>query len=954
MAEESRLSITIDSRGAEQNANRMADALDRMEKSGDAAAGATERTTDALDEERKGLARLLGQINPTVAALDRLDDMQAKLARYKSLGLVERDTFVEYNQRLKAMRDELGETAEGMKRTGQSARMMANNLRMLPAQITDITVGLATGQAPLTVLLQQGGQLKDIFGGIGPAARAVGGYVMGLVNPFTLAASAAGTLALAYYQGSEQSDRLTDAIITTGNTAGTSASQLANFARQVGEGDATVSAATDAIAQLAEGGNRLTILYPQIAAAALSWSKQTGQSVEEVIGNFNDLAKNPVEAVKKLDAELNILTASEYANIQSLQEQGRTLDAARLASELYADALATRSQQMEQNLGTVERAWHAIIGTAKAAWDAMLDVGRKETPEQQLAAAYSRLEELTRDGRDAATEDPFRYEEVLNEIARLQGKIAKESEKAFGEMTNNVIQGAGKKAIDVINTTFTASKTQTEKLQKQLEDLDKARTAAQKAGAFTAEEEAKYATARKNIEQQIADIKEREAKKNAPKGQSRGVQEAENAFSRLYAQYDPAAQAARTLVKEQGQLQLLLDKGKITQEEYSKALAQTSLNYAAAIKGAQGLTQAEQYRAELDRQLTLERQQYAAQAAAVGMGDLQADRFQQRIALEQQTNARILQLQTELAQATNEKQRQALQAQIDLTREYLPQQIAAMQEGWAQMDAAMANPINGWNAAVQNFGVQARDIAGQTQYAFSSAFNTITDEVTAAIMEQKLSLSTLGDIGRMVGQQILASFVKMGVQMAANAVLAMTLGSTQTAASVAMAGTTAAAWAPAAALASLASFGGNSIPASAALTGTTALAQSLAMIPGLATGGLVNGVGTGTSDSNLRWLSHGEFVVNAEATRRNRALLEAINSNERMPTRSSGSYGASAPVVAAAPIVNLYEDASRAGQVQTRTENGGNIIDIWVANIMGDGEAHQALAAKYGLSTVGT
>ncbi|MCY1383012.1 hypothetical protein D9M69_710960 [compost metagenome] len=73
-----------------------------------------------------------------------------------------------------------------------------------------------------------------------------------------------------------------------------------------------------------------------------------------------------------------------------------------------------------------------------------------------------------------------------------------------------------------------------------------------------------------------------------------------------------------------------------------------------------------------------------------------------------------------------------------------------------------------------------------------------------------------------------------------------------------------------------------------------------------------------------------------------------------MPAARSSSYGTAMPVAPSAPVVNLYEDASRAGQVQTRTEDGQSVIDIWVANIMGDGEAHQAMAAKYGLSTVGT
>ena len=960
MADESRLNITIDSRGAEQNANRMSDALDRLERSGDAAAGATDRTTDALDEERKGLAKLLGQINPTVAALDRLDDMQQKLQRYKKLGIVESDTLVDAQKRIEAMREALGEADDGMNKAGMSARQMANNLRMVPPQLTDIAVSLASGQAPMTVFLQQGGQLKDMFGGIGPAARAVGGYVLGLVNPFTLAAAAVGALTLAYYQGTEETEAMTNAIISNGNAAGTSTNQLANFAAQVGKGNATVGEAAAVLTQLAAAGNPLTTMYTNITASTLNWSKMTGQATTEVVQNFNDLAKDPVDAVKKLDDQLHFLTAAQYANIQSLQEQGKTMDAARVATEAYADALATRSAEMEQNLGYVEKAWNGLKSAAKSAWDAMLDVGRTETPEQQLAKVYKQIENaqkgVGRGGRLMGLGiNQDRLDTLYKRAEELQSKIAADGQKQAEDIANNLLQTAGKKGVDTINSIYTSAQTQTQKLEKQLKDLDKARADALKAGGFTAEEETKYAASRKNIEQQIADIKEREAKKNAPKtrGQNAGVREADNTASRLLAQYDPAAQAARTLTKEESQLQLALSKGKITREEYGKALAQASQNYAAAIKGAQGLTAAEQYQAQLERQLLLQREQYAAQAAAVGMGSKEAERYQQRLQLEQQTNDRVLQLRTELAQATTEKQRQELQAQIDLTNEYLPQQIAAMQQGWAQMDAAMANPINGWTAAVQNFGDQAANVAGQTQSVFSTAFGTITDGITDKITSLDLSLKSLGEVGAEAARGIISGFVKMGVQMGANAILAMTLGSSQTAATVAMAGTTAAAWAPAAAMASLATFGGNSVPAATALTTTTALASSLAAIPGLATGGMVNGAGTGTSDSNLRWLSNGEFVVNAEATRRNRALLEAINSNDRVPTSSSSS-ASTAAVAGGAPIVNLYEDSTKAGTVQTQQQDGSWVIDIWVASLMGDGTVYQAMQSKLGVRTVGS
>ncbi|HDS0956552.1 TPA: tape measure protein [Pseudomonas putida] len=439
------------------------------------------------------------------------------------------------------------------------------------------------------------------------------------------------------------------------------------------------------------------------------------------------------------------------------------------------------------------------------------------------------------------------------------------------------------------------------------------------------------------------------------KGLSSKLNEAKTAFDSLYKAAQPAKFALQEYVERQSQLELLLSKGKITQERYNEALAQSSINYAAAIKGAQGLTQAEQYRAQLERQLAGQKNEYSIAAAGVGMGDQQTQRLQQRVQLEQQTNDRILQLRTELANATTEKQRQDLQAQIDLTNEFLPKQLEALQNGWAQMDQAMLNPINGWTAAVQNFGVQAMNAAGQTQSIFSTAFGSVTQGLTDDIMNLNLSFQSLGDLGKNVLREIVAGFVKMGVQMGVNAALAATLGTATAGTSIALAGTTAAAWAPAAALASLASFGGNSIPAAAALTSTTALATTLAAVPGFATGGYFTGSGTGTSDSNLAKISNGEFIVNAAATRKNRALLEAINSGERVSTGGSAVSGSGSGGAPMALTVNLIEDKSNPGKVtQTTNDDGENILSITVASIMGDTQVYQAISTKFGLSGVGS
>lgn len=248
-----------------------------------------------------------------------------------------------------------------------------------------------------------------------------------------------------------------------------------------------------------------------------------------------------------------------------------------------------------------------------------------------------------------------------------------------------------------------------------------------------------------------------------------GLSESLNTFSRLYAQYDPASQAARALTKEQQQLDLAFQKGKISQEEYGKALAQASTNYAAAIKGAQGLTQAEQYRAQLQKQLDGEKSQYDLDAASVGMGSLQAERMQQRIQLEQQVNDRIKQLRTELANATTAEQRQELQTQIDQENEFLQKRIAAQRDGWTQIDQAQASWSAGAQGAFQDYLDSARDVAGQTRSMFSSAFSNMEDGIVNFVKTGKLSFKDFAD-------QVVADLIRIQVRQAAAGFLGSAFG----------------------------------------------------------------------------------------------------------------------------------------------------------------------------------
>lgn len=191
------------------------------------AAQAEREAAKAHDEQVAALRRLEAQIDPVGEAFRRLNEQQRQLDGAKATGMLSPLAYDRLNSKLADSRDALEKTQTQLGKTGQSAAQTANAMRMIPAQMTDIVVGLSTGQSPFMVLMQQGGQLKDMFGGIGPAIKGVGTYVMGLVNPYSVAAAAVGLLTYAVYQNRQEIEDATKIATTSLGANGDAAEQLA-------------------------------------------------------------------------------------------------------------------------------------------------------------------------------------------------------------------------------------------------------------------------------------------------------------------------------------------------------------------------------------------------------------------------------------------------------------------------------------------------------------------------------------------------------------------------------------------------------------------------------------------------------------------------------------------------------------------------------------------------------
>jgi phage-related minor tail protein len=411
-------------RGADASALApWADAIDKIVAKTKEEAKAQDEVNRALRQRKAAQDALIGQLERRVATIGAQSPLEAIQLDANRLGVG-------------AQAEKLIQQLQSASGSMRDARVNANQLRQayaqLPAQITDVATSLASGAPAWLVLVQQGGQIKDSFGGVGNAIRAL----LGLLTPMRVAiggaVGAVTALAAAYAIGSKEQQEFSKSLILTGNAAGTTAGRMADLARSISSG--TQGAAAGVIAQLAASGRVGASQFEAITDAALRMERAGGQALEKTIEQFVALGKDPLSAVKALDAETNFLTGSVYAQIQALVNQGREAEAAALAQQTYADAMKSRAGELETQLGTIEKAWRAVKEGAKSAWDAMLNVGRTDSLSQQVAAIDRTIEAIQSAqyveggaGAEAALRDIEVLREkkdALLELVRLEGKGA--------------------------------------------------------------------------------------------------------------------------------------------------------------------------------------------------------------------------------------------------------------------------------------------------------------------------------------------------------------------------------------------------------------------------------------------------------------------------------------------------------------------------------------------------
>lgn len=758
------LGIRIDSGDAVEAASdldRLVDAGGRAEKAATGVENSARKAGRALKDQAGDLSFLLGEIDPTVKALGRLDDLEKKLSQQRKVGNIDPATFSDYRSKIQQSRDEVGRFDEALGRTGVSAKQTAAAMRMLPAQFSDIFVSLQGGQAPLTVFLQQGSQIKDSFGGIGAAAKAMGGYLLGLVTPFSAAAAGAAALGYAWYKGAEEADEYNKVLILTGKSAGLTADQLSSMARQISSTVGSTGAAAAALAGIAGGGKIAGESFQQVAQAAISMEVATGKAVADTVAEFTRLADDPVKASASLNQQYHYLTASVYDQITALEQQGRHADAVKLATDAFADAINERTPKIIENLSFWERGYNAV---AKAA-DRLKDIGRPNI-DDDIARMEANLAAAQRGEVGFFQDQAKMVEYYTDELQFLKDKKAAQEENAKYDQEQADAEERTLQAMTKVDTleksAWTNARKRTEALKEYERALDVIR---QKNPGDSRLAPDTIARVKASIAEQYKDPATRKGPAYREDAGTKALDQARQQYSVLQqqnvligaqvGQMQKLGEAGQALVRWEQQLADIKDKKVLTADQKSLLANQDLIT--AQLKRNAGLEREMQLRkvateeaqklaafeANLNSQLQRASVGLDNNLAGMGLGDQAQQRLQERFSIEQQYQQQmdnLLQQRNEgrISESLYQKENAALQSALD-------QRLAKQEQYYQRVDELQSDWSVGARAAFSTYLEQAQNVAGQTRTLFTNAFSNMEDAVVTFVKTGKLSFKDFAD-----------------------------------------------------------------------------------------------------------------------------------------------------------------------------------------------------------------
>ncbi|WP_080220361.1 phage tail tape measure protein [Salmonella enterica] len=277
--------------------------------------------------------------------------------------------------------------AKAAKAAGISVGQYKAAMRMLPAQFTDIATQLAGGQSPWLIMLQQGGQVKDSFGGLIPMFRGLAGAVTLPLVGVTALAAGVGALAYAWYQGDSTLSGFNKALVLTGNQSGLTTDRMLELARAGQSAGLTFNQTSEALMALVSAGVRGGNQFDQLSQAAARFSSASGIEIDKVADAFGKLTADPTSGLIAMAKMFHNVTAEQIAYVAQLQRSGDEAGALQAANEAATKGFDDQTSRLKSNMGTLETWADKAAKAFKSMWDAALDIGRPDTSAEMLAKA---------------------------------------------------------------------------------------------------------------------------------------------------------------------------------------------------------------------------------------------------------------------------------------------------------------------------------------------------------------------------------------------------------------------------------------------------------------------------------------------------------------------------------------------------------------------------------------
>ncbi|MCW7154911.1 phage tail tape measure protein [Escherichia coli] len=317
----------------------------------------------------------------------RFDEQMSRVRRHFS-GL---DT--DARKTATAVEQGLSRQALAAQKAGISVGQYKAAMRTLPAQFTDIATQLAGGQNPWLILLQQGGQVKDSFGGMIPMLRGLAGAITLPMVGVTSLAVATGALAYAWYQGDSTLSAFNKTLVLSGNQSGLTADRMLTLSRAGQAAGLTFNQARESLAALVNAGVRGGEQFDAINQSVARFASASGVEVDKVAEAFGKLTTDPTPGLMAMARQFRNVTAEQIAYVAQLQRSGDEAGALQAANDIATKGFDEQTRRLKENMGTLET-WADKTGKAfKSMWDAILDIGRPESSADMLASAQKAFDE---------------------------------------------------------------------------------------------------------------------------------------------------------------------------------------------------------------------------------------------------------------------------------------------------------------------------------------------------------------------------------------------------------------------------------------------------------------------------------------------------------------------------------------------------------------------------------